>query len=83
MEGSLVQASRWVRHVVCPIGFVADHREVFYHIDFEARAGANRRGIALRGTRPLQRPPFIKALPRSSPTREASGASGDAPLTRP
>lgn len=36
--------------VVCPVGFVADHLEVLYDIDVEARTVADRRGIAFGRT---------------------------------
>lgn len=39
--------------VVCPIGFVADHLEVLFDVDVEARDAASARGIALRRTRSL------------------------------
>ncbi len=51
------------RVLVCPIGFVADHLEVLYDIDVEARAAANARGIELKRTQSFNaRPQFIKAL---------------------
>lgn len=37
--------------VVCPCGFVADHLEVLYDLDIEARAAAGARGVHLRRTR--------------------------------
>jgi ferrochelatase len=36
--------------VVCPVGFVADHLEVLYDVDVEARAVAERRGVAFGRT---------------------------------
>jgi ferrochelatase len=51
------------RVLVCPIGFVADHLEVLYDIDVEAKAAANARGIDLRRTQSFNaRPQFIRAL---------------------
>ncbi|MBX3189717.1 MAG: ferrochelatase [Labilithrix sp.] len=39
--------------VVAPIGFLADHVEILYDLDIEARAWADELGIALRRTRSL------------------------------
>jgi protoporphyrin/coproporphyrin ferrochelatase len=39
--------------VVAPIGFLADHVEILYDIDIEARAWANERGLSLSRTRSL------------------------------
>jgi len=51
------------RVLVCPIGFVADHLEVLYDVDIEAKALAEKRGIELRRTRSFNaRPEFIRAL---------------------
>lgn len=51
------------RPLVCPIGFVADHLEVLYDIDVEARAWAQERDVELRRTASLNdRPGFIGAL---------------------
>ncbi len=57
-------ARRGVTHVVvCPAGFVADHLEVLYDIDVEAREAARRLGLALARTRSLNdEPDFIEAL---------------------
>ena len=43
--------------VVCPIGFVSDHLEVLYDIDIEARATAEKAGIALARTASLNDDP--------------------------
>jgi ferrochelatase len=49
--------------LVCPIGFVADHLEVLYDIDVEAKAYARELGIELRRTASFNaRPEFIAAL---------------------
>jgi ferrochelatase len=49
--------------LICPIGFVADHLEVLYDLDLEARGFARERGIRLRRTASLNaRPDFIQAL---------------------
>jgi ferrochelatase len=51
------------RVLVCPIGFVADHLEILYDLDVEARAWAEERGIELRRTPSFNdRPRFIEAL---------------------
>jgi ferrochelatase len=49
--------------VVCPCGFVADHLEVLYDIDIEARSVAAEAGIPLVRTRsPNDDPEFLDAL---------------------
>ncbi|HZU15072.1 MAG TPA: ferrochelatase [Candidatus Dormibacteraeota bacterium] len=58
-----VERSGATRVLVCPIGFVADHLEILYDLDVEARDFARRRGIELRRTPSLNdRPEFIEAL---------------------
>jgi len=42
-----VHASGWRSIVVCPLGFVADHLEVLYDIDIEARRVAGSLGLRL------------------------------------
>lgn len=47
-------ANRGVQNVlVVPIGFVSDHLEIFYDIDYEARAAAEKRGMRLERTESL------------------------------
>ena len=49
--------------VVCPVGFVADHLEVLYDIDVEARAVAEGLGVRLERARSMNDDPtFIAAL---------------------
>ena len=49
--------------VVCSAGFVADHLEILYDLDIEARELADRAGIAFARTRmPNADPEFITAL---------------------
>ncbi|MGH2723662.1 MAG: ferrochelatase [Actinomycetota bacterium] len=49
--------------VVCPCGFVADHLEVLYDVDIEARGVAERAGIRLERTGSMNADPaFIRAL---------------------
>ena len=49
--------------VVCPCGFVADHLEVLYDIDIEARELADKLGIALaRTASPNDDPAFLDML---------------------
>lgn len=49
--------------VVCPCGFVADHLEILYDIDIEARRVAEDLGIALARTRsPNDDPAFLDML---------------------
>lgn len=49
--------------IVCPCGFVADHLEVLYDLDIEARDAATERGVELRRTRsPNADPGFLDVL---------------------
>ena len=49
--------------VVCPCGFVADHLEVLYDLDIEAKKAATARGVELRRTRsPNADPGFLDVL---------------------
>ena len=49
--------------VVCPCGFVADHLEVLYDLDIEAKDAAAQRGVALTRTRsPNADPEFLDVL---------------------
>ena len=49
--------------VCCSAGFVADHLEVLYDLDIEARATAEEAGVAFARTEmPNDDPAFIKAL---------------------
>lgn len=49
--------------LVCPVGFVADHLEVLYDLDIEARDVAEEEGIQFRRAPSLNdRPTFIAAL---------------------
>ncbi len=49
--------------VVCPVGFVADHLEVLYDIDIQARAVARDCGVRLERARAMNDDPtFIAAL---------------------
>ncbi|HEX2030057.1 MAG TPA: ferrochelatase [Actinomycetota bacterium] len=49
--------------VVCPCGFTADHLEILYDIDIEARGVAGRAGIRLERTESMNADPaFIRAL---------------------
>ena len=49
--------------VVCPVGFVADHLEVLYDIDIEARGVARQAGIRLERARSMNDDPtFIAGL---------------------
>ena len=49
--------------LVCPIGFVADHLEILFDLDIEAKAWAKEHGIDLRRTASFNdRPSFIAAL---------------------
>ena len=48
--------------VVCPIGFVADHLEVLFDVDVEARQVADQVGLALERTDSLNDDPQFTAL---------------------
>ena len=49
--------------VVAPIGFLADHVEILYDLDIEARAMAEARGLVLHRTRSLDASPrLLEAL---------------------
>jgi len=51
-------AQRGIRDVVCvPVGFVADHVEILYDIDIEAKLAAEKAGVR------LERPPALNADP--------------------
>jgi ferrochelatase len=59
----VIASSAVHRILVCPIGFVADHLEVLYDIDIEARRYARTHGIELRRTPSFNDSPvFIAAL---------------------
>jgi ferrochelatase len=45
--------------IVCPCGFVADHLEVLYDLDIEARARAERHGLAFARTASLNADPAV------------------------
>jgi ferrochelatase len=48
--------------IVCPVGFVADHLEVLYDIDVEARQVADELGLRLARTRSLNADPDAVAV---------------------
>jgi ferrochelatase len=49
--------------LVAPVGFVSDHLEILYDIDYEAQAAARERGITLRRTESLNASPdFVRGL---------------------
>jgi ferrochelatase len=52
------------RHVLSvPIGFVSDHLEILYDLDYEAKRQADRLGLTLRRTRmPNADPAFVRVL---------------------
>ena len=56
--------ARGDRHVVfAPIGFLADHVEILYDLDIEARGWAAERGLAYYRTRSLNvSEPLVRAL---------------------
>ncbi len=68
--------------VVCPIGFVADHLEVLYDVDIEARRVADALGLALVRTESLNDDPrlltILAAVVRRAAGGEAAGGSSAA-----
>jgi ferrochelatase len=62
--------------VVCPAGFVADHLEVLYDLDIEARARAGELGIAFaRTASPNADPGLMRSLARVILEQVAEGAA--------
>ncbi len=57
-------ATRGVRNIlVTPVGFVSDHLEIFYDIDYEAQQAAAEHGIVLKRTESLNASPdFVEGL---------------------
>lgn len=53
------RAGGWEAVIVCPVGFVADHLEVLYDIDIEARRTAEDLGMRLVRTRSLNADPDL------------------------
>jgi len=48
--------------IVCPVGFVADHLEILYDLDIEARARAESAGLSFRRTESLNADPEFLAV---------------------
>lgn len=64
--------------LVCPLGFVADHLEILYDLDVEARAWGRERGVDVRRTPSFNdRPEFIEAL--AAVLRDRVGVGAAAP----
>lgn len=57
----LAAAEHGVGVLVCPCGFVADHLEVLYDLDLEARQRAESRGLAFARTDSLNADPTVLA----------------------
>lgn len=64
--------------VVCPIGFAADHLEVLYDLDIEARQVADTVGVSLVRTRSLNDDPRLCTI-LANVLREAAARSSFAP----
>jgi len=64
--------------VVCPIGFVADHLEVLYDVDIEARRVADTVGLSLVRTASLNDDPRLSTILASVVREAASGGSASA-----
>ena len=55
------RGERWI--LVCPVGFIAEHLEIFYDIDVEAKQLADELGVHLERIEMLNAtPPLIEAL---------------------
>ncbi|MDP9053236.1 MAG: ferrochelatase [Acidobacteriota bacterium] len=78
--GDYIRASAAKRLVVAPIGFLSDHMEVIYDLDFEAAALAQERGIELvrAGTVGVH-PKFVTGLTRLVRAAMAEGMAPCAP----
>lgn len=61
--------------VVCPIGFVADHLEVLYDVDVEARAAVEKAGLAFSRTASFNDDPDFCALVADVVARQSDAAS--------
>lgn len=59
--------------VVCPVGFVADHLEILFDLDVEARAEAKRVGVAFARTASLNDDPRFVAILAGVVTAAAGG----------
>lgn len=59
--------------VVCPIGFVADHLEVLYDVDIEARGVAEAAGLAFARTASLDDDPRLCAVVARAVERAGEG----------
>lgn len=68
---------------VCAQGFVADHLEVLYDLDVEARARAASHGLAFTRTRSLNDEPTVMAALARRVHDVATGRAGDARPDRP
>ena len=73
-----VKAEGHSQVLVAPIGFVADHLEVLYDIDIEARAKARQLGLVLRRTASLNTDPeLVEGLAEEVLQRERPHARSD------
>jgi protoporphyrin/coproporphyrin ferrochelatase len=69
-------ADGWAGVVVCPIGFVADHLEVLYDLDVEARGVADHSGLRFGRTESLNDDPrFLSALVDVVQAAERNGST--------
>jgi ferrochelatase len=67
------------RVVVCPIGFVADHLEVLYDVDIEARGVAEGEGLAFTRTASLNDDPRLCAVVAGAVCAAAHGDGASRP----
>jgi ferrochelatase len=61
--------------VIAPIGFLSDHMEVLYDLDFEARETANRLGLTMARARTVGTHPKFVAMLRELIVERASGST--------
>jgi ferrochelatase len=65
--------------VVVPVGFVADHMEVIYYLDTEARATADRLGLVMQRARTAGLDPRFVAVVRDLLLERAAVERGESP----
>jgi protoporphyrin/coproporphyrin ferrochelatase len=69
--------------LVAPVGFIADHLEIFYDIDIEAKAKADALGIEMRRTPMLNADPRLAEALRALVTERVEATSAAPTLPSP
>jgi ferrochelatase len=78
--GDYIRRTESARVIVNPIGFLSDHMEVLYDLDFEAATLARDRGIEfLRAATVGTHPDFIRAIREMAQTAIRNGVTACAP----